>query len=234
MQVFYSTNISGDIANFDKDESGHVIRVLRMRSGDSLTFTDGLGNMYEGVITGDDPKMMQVKISSFTQNYGQRPYRLHMAVSPLKNHDRFEWFIEKAVEMGIDEITPVICSRTEKTGIKKDRLQKLILSAMKQSVKARLPILNETVSFSDFISGNHPGEKIIAHCIPEIRRVALTEKIEPGKDIVILIGPEGDFTSNEVRMAEQAGFTSVHIGTSRLRTETAGISACCSVYLVNI
>jgi len=234
MQVFYTTNISAGIATFDKEESAHGIRVLRMRSGDTLTFTDGLGNMFKGVITSDDPYKMQAEISSLTQNFSQRPYRLHMAVSPLKNHDRFEWFIEKAVEMGIDEITPVICSRTEKTGIKKERLQKLILSAMKQSVKAFLPILNETISFSDFISGKHSGEKIIAHCIPEINRVALTEKIKPGKDTVILIGPEGDFTANEVILAEKAGFNSVHIGTSRLRTETAGISACCSVYLVNI
>jgi 16S rRNA (uracil1498-N3)-methyltransferase len=205
-----------------------------MRKGDPITFTDGTGNMYEGIIITDDPHEMQGKINNVIHNYGKRQYRLHMAVSPLKNHDRLEWFIEKAVEMGIDEITPVICTRTEKTGVKKERLQKLILSAMKQSVKAYLPRLNEAILFSDFISKEISGERIIAHCITQKSRAPLMEKIKPGKEIVILIGPEGDFTTDEVILAEKAGYTSVHLGTSRLRTETAGVAACCSVYLVNI
>lgn len=234
MQIFYSTIIKDNIATFDSEESVHGIRVLRMRKGDPITFTDGTGNMYEGIIITDDLHEMQVKINNVIQNYGKRQYRLHMAVSPLKNPDRLEWFIEKAVEMGIDEITPVICARTEKTGVKKERLQKLILSAMKQSVKAYLPRLNEAILFSDFISKEISGERIIAHCIPQKSRAPLMEKIKPGKEIVILIGPEGDFTADEVSLAEKAGYTSVHLGTSRLRTETAGVVACCSAYLVNI
>jgi 16S rRNA (uracil1498-N3)-methyltransferase len=205
-----------------------------MRRGDTLHFTDGAGNMYEGIITEDDPHYMRVTVTGVTKDYGKRQYRLHIAISPLKNDDRLEWFIEKAVELGIDEITPLICARTEKKRIRKERLDGLILSAMKQSVKAFLPVLNEPVQFTEFINKEHFGRRLIACCDTQLERKAITFAVGPGKDVLILIGPEGDFTDDEVKLASDAGFLPVHMGSSRLRTETAGVAACCAVYLANI
>ncbi len=234
MQLFYTNNVSEGTATFSREESGHCIRVLRMRRGDTLHFTDGAGNLYEGIISEDDPHNMKVTVTGVTKDAGKRQYRLHMAISPLKNDDRLEWFIEKAVELGIDEITPLICSRTEKKRIRKERLEGLILSAMKQSVKGFLPRLNEPVQFTEFIDKQHFGRRLIACCDTQLERKAITTAVGPGEDVLILIGPEGDFTDDEVKLASDAGFLPVHIGTSRLRTETAGVAACCSVYLTNI
>jgi 16S rRNA (uracil1498-N3)-methyltransferase len=234
MQIFYTNNVSDGVATFSREESGHCIRVLRMRRGDALHFTDGAGNLYEGIIAEDDPHIMKVTVTGVTKDYGKRQYRLHIAISPLKNDDRLEWFIEKAVELGINEITPLICSRTEKKRIRKERLGGLILSAMKQSVKAFLPVLNEPVHFTEFIEKQHTGRHLIACCDTLMERKAITTMVGPGEDVLILVGPEGDFTDEEVKLASDAGFLPVHIGTSRLRTETAGVAACCSVYLANI
>lgn len=234
MQLFYTNNVSEGTAAFSREESGHCIRVLRMRRGDTVHFTDGAGNMYEGIITDDDPLNMKVSVTGVTKDTGKRLYRLHVAISPLKNDDRLEWFIEKAVELGIDEITPLICSRTEKKRIRKERLEGLILSAMKQSVKAFLPQLNEPVQFTEFIIREHTGKRLIACCDPQQERKAITTAAGRGEDVLILIGPEGDFTPEEVTLAINSGFTPVHIGPNRLRTETAGVAACCSVYFANI
>ena len=234
MQIFYSSGVSGTRATFNRDESGHCIRVLRMKKGDAITFTDGRGNLYEGVISSDNHHMMEASVTSVLHEYGVRGYRLHAAISPLKNNDRLEWFIEKAVELGIDEITPLICTRTEKPGIKRDRLEGLIISAMKQSVKTYLPVLNDPVPVNVFLTRDLHGVKIIAHCNETPERICISEAFNRGEDIVIMIGPEGDFTVEEVRMAVEAGFIPVHLGESRLRTETAGVTACCSVYLANI
>jgi 16S rRNA (uracil1498-N3)-methyltransferase len=234
MQLFYATDISGTAAAFSREESGHCLRVLRMRKGDSLLFTDGKGTFFEGVITGDDPAAMMVTITGEREEAGKRQYKLHMAISPLKNEDRLEWFIEKAVEIGIDEITPLICSRSEKKRIRKERLESIILSAMKQSVKATLPVLNEPVMFSEMIKRELGCRKLIATCDRAFKRKAIVDAFEPAEDILILAGPEGDFTSEEVISAMEAGFVPVHLGHSRLRTETAGVAACCSVYLANI
>ncbi len=234
MQLFYTNNVSEGTAAFSREESGHCIRVLRMNRGDAVHFTDGAGNLYEGIITEDDPLNMKVSVTGVTKDAGKRQYRLHVAISPLKNDDRLEWFIEKAVELGIDEITPLICSRTEKKRIRKERLEGLILSAMKQSVKAFLPRLNEPVQFTEFIIREHTGKRLIACCDTRQERKAITTATGRGEDILIMIGPEGDFTPEEVALAIKSGFTPVHLGPSRLRTETAGVAACCSVYLANI
>jgi 16S rRNA (uracil1498-N3)-methyltransferase len=234
MQLFYTNNVSEGTAAFSREESGHCIRVLRMHRGDVVHFTDGAGNMYVGIIIDDDPLNMKVSVTGLTKDAGKRFYRLHVAISPLKNEDRLEWFIEKAVELGIDEITPLICSRTEKKRIRKERLEGLILSAMKQSVKAFLPKLNEPVQFSKFIDKEHIGKRLIACCDTQQERKAITVAARRGEDVLILIGPEGDFTPEEVVLAINNGFTPVHIGPNRLRTETAGVAACCSVYLANI
>lgn len=234
MQIFYTKNVSEGKALFSREESMHCLRVLRLRRGESIMFTDGSGNLYEGVITEDDPAGMTVTVISSEHDQGRRGYRLHMAISPLKNEGRLEWFIEKAVETGIDEITPLICSRTEKRKIRRERLEGLILAAMKQSVKCVLPRLNAPVMFNDFIDATHEGKKIIACCDPAIERMPITSSFRRGDEVTILIGPEGDFTAEEVSRAVKGGFTPVHIGPSRLRTETAGVAACCSVYLANI
>lgn len=233
MQIFYSDSINNGEARFGRDESGHCLRVLRMRRGDTISFTDGKGNFYEGLITVDNPLAMTVSVSS-VRKAEELPYRLHIAISPVKNDDRLEWFVEKAVETGIDEITPLICSRTEKRRIRKERLEGLIVSAMKQSVKGYLPKLNETAGFSAFVTAARPGKRLIACCDPQIMRTAITGAFNPGDEVTVLIGPEGDFTPEEVDLAIRSGFTPVHLGTSRLRTETAGIVACCSVYLYNL
>lgn len=234
MQIFYTANISEGKALFSREESTHCLRVLRIRRGESIRFTDGLGNLYEGVITDDDPTAMTARVISVEHDHGRRGFRLHMAISPLKNEDRLEWFIEKAVETGIDEITPLVCSRTEKRRFRRERLQGLILSAMKQSVKCNFPRLNDPVTFNEFVDGKHEGKKIIASCDPAVERIPITSAFKRGDEVTILIGPEGDFTTEEVARAVRGGFTPVHIGPSRLRTETAGVAACCSVYLANI
>ncbi len=234
MQLFYTNNVSEGTAAFSREESGHCLRVLRMHHGDAVHFTDGAGNLYEGIITEADPLNMKVSVTGVTKDAGKRQYRLHVAISPLKNDDRLEWFIEKAVELGIDEITPLICSRTEKKRIRKERLEGLILSAMKQSVKAFLPRLNDIVQFTEFIDKEPAGNRLIATCDTRQERKAITAAVQHREDVLILIGPEGDFTPEEVTLAINRGFTPVHIGPGRLRTETAGVAACCSVYLANI
>ena len=234
MQIFYSEKVSDGLAFFSREETGHCLRVLRMRRGDTMAFTDGRGNLYEGVITEDDPWGMKVSVTSAISSTGKREYRLHVAISPVKNDDRLEWFIEKAVETGIDEITPVICQRTEKRRIRRERLEGIILSAMKQSLRTFLPTLNEPVPFSDFVSAEYKTRKLIASCDESLERRSITSAVSRGEDVLILIGPEGDFTDEETRVALEHGFIPVHFGPGRLRTETAGIAACCSVYLANI
>ncbi len=233
MQIFYAYAVSEGTAHFSREESGHCLRVLRMRRGEKISFTDGNGNLYNGVIKGDDSTAMTASVTSVTRDAGHE-YRLHIAISPVKNDDRLEWFIEKAVETGIDEITPLLCNRTEKKRIRKERLEGLILSAMKQSVRSYLPKLNEPLSFSEFIAGERTGKRLIACCDPGIERLMINSAFSPGEEVTILIGPEGDFTPEEVIQAVQHGFIPVHMGPNRLRTETAGVVTCCSVYLANI
>lgn len=234
MQIFYCGEISQGKALFSREESRHCLKVLRMKDGEEISFTDGRGNLYRGVIIDADPSAMAAKVKSVLHDYGKRDYRLHIAISPLKSDDRLEWFIEKAVETGIDEITPLLCARTEKNRIRRERLEGLILSAMKQSVKTCLPRLNNPILFSDFIAGEYEGKKIIASCEPAVERVPVTSAFRQGDDVVMMIGPEGDFNALELDAALRAGFQPVHLGSSRLRTETAGVVACCSVYLSNL
>jgi len=234
MQIFYCEDITGKKALFSREESGHCLRVLRMRRGDTLTFTDGKGNLYNGVIDTDDPKGMSATITSSKNDPTPRNYRLNVAISPLKNEERLEWFIEKAVETGIDVITPVICSRSEKKSIRRKRAEGIMISAMKQSGRCILPGLEEPESAEEFIRRPAKEKRLIATCDSSFDRIAITEAFNRGEDVTILIGPEGDFTPAEVQAAISAGYVPVHIGTGRLRTETAGIAACCSVYLANI
>lgn len=233
MQIFYAPDIRDNIHCLDEAESRHCIKVLRMRTGDVVQLVDGKGNLCEGYISKPDLHKCEITVNKILRDFEKRDYKLHIAISPLKNHDRFEWFIEKSVEAGIDEITPLICRNTEKPGIRVDRINSIIISAMKQSLKAYRPKLNPPALFNDFICGEYNCKKMIAHCRRNISRSGINTDYGKGEDALILIGPEGDFTEQEVITAVERGFRSVHIGISRLRTETAGIAACLAVYFVN-
>lgn len=236
MQIFYSGPVTGGTALFSRRESDHCLRVLRMQQGEMITFTDGRGSLYEGIITGGRPggPAMSVTVISQREDHLPRNYRLHIAISPLKGDDRLEWFIEKAVELGVDTIIPLICSRSVKRRIRRERLTEIMIAAMKQSGRCLLPQLNEPVPFSTLISEERRGKKIIATCDESLRRIAIGEAFGRGDEVTILIGPEGDFTAEEVEEAVMAGWQTVHIGAGRLRTETAGITACCAVVLANL
>ena len=233
MHIFYAPDISGISYTLDEKESKHSIRVLRMTRGTAVRLIDGKGNLFEGLIDNPDQTRCSIKITGLTSDFEKRSYRLHIAISPLKNPERFEWFIEKCVEIGIDEITPLICRNSEKTGIKTDRINNIIISAMKQSVKPLRPLLNEACSFDSFTGRDLKGRRIIAHCNDAFDRKPISEYYSKGDDAVILIGPEGDFSGEEISTALSRGFNSIHLGQSRLRTETAGITACHSVYFLN-
>jgi len=235
MQLFYNPNISKleKQVTFDKEESRHIVKVLRMKEGDTFKITNGKSSIFSAKIISANPKACLVKILS--EEFQQPlPYQLHLAVAPTKLNDRYEWFLEKATEIGISEITPIICDHSERKSIKPERYEKILQSAMKQSLKAYLPILNEAVSYKDFINSEKTSEdlKCIAHC-EETDKKSLKSVLITKKKVIILIGPEGDFSSEEIELAKQAGFIPVTLGESRLRTETAAIVACHSVAFAN-
>jgi 16S rRNA (uracil1498-N3)-methyltransferase len=233
MQIFYAPDINGDTYALDEKESKHLIRVLRMIKGADVRLIDGKGNLYEGIISIPGQNKCTIVITGKVRDFEKRNYRLHIAISPLKNPERFEWFIEKSVEIGIDEITPLICKNTEKPGIKSERVNNLIISAMKQSLKATKTVLNEPSSFKDFISMDLKGILMIANCNDSIKRSRISDVYSKNENAIILIGPEGDFSKEEIYSAINREFVPVHLGLSRLRTETAGIAACHSIYFIN-
>jgi len=233
MQVFYAPDIKANVHTLDEHESKHIVRVLRMVKGTGVKLIDGKGNLYEGVIDDPDQKKCTIAITGIIKDFEKRNYRLHIAISPLKNTERFEWFIEKSVEIGVDEITPLICRYTEKHGIKSERIDNIIISAMKQSLKATKTILNPPCSFNEFTIRGHDEVKMIAHCNNSFRRSKISEVYSKNQNAVILIGPEGDFSDDEIQNAIGKGFAQVHLGNSRLRTETAGIAASHSIYFIN-
>lgn len=235
MQLFYNPDITADAAEatFPKDESKHIIKVLRKRTGDLLDITNGNGNFFKAEISAASPSKCTVKILEVTTEK-PLPYHLHLAVAPTKLNDRFEWFLEKATEIGISEISPIICDHSERKVIKEERYERILQSAMKQSLKAFIPKLNPAVTFSEFIAKQTEFnvDRFIAHC-EETNRFSLKQKLQPKQDILILIGPEGDFSTSEIEKAIQAGFAPVMLGESRLRTETAAVVATHSVAFVN-
>jgi 16S rRNA (uracil1498-N3)-methyltransferase len=233
MQIFYAPDINGDSYTLDENESKHIIRVLRMKRGAGVRLIDGKGNLYEGIIDNPDQKHCTLSITGIIRNFEKRNYNIHIAISPLKNPERFEWFIEKSVEIGIDEITPLICRNTEKQSIKKERINNLIISAMKQSLKAGRTILNEPVTFNEFITGEADCKRMIAHCNDSFSRLKISDVCSANDNVQILIGPEGDFSEEEIIKATGKGYKNIHLGSSRLRTETAGVAACHSIYFIN-
>ncbi len=233
MQIFYAPDINGDSYTMDENESKHIIRVLRMKKGTGVRLIDGKGNLYEGVIENPDPKSCTISITGMTGEFEKRNYHLHIAISPLKNPERFEWFVEKSVEIGVDEITPLICRNTEKPGIKQERINNIIISAMKQSLKATRTKLNAPADFSEFIRIEKAGKRLIAHCSDSYERYKISDVYSKNEKVTVLIGPEGDFSDEEIKKASENGFLNIHLGRSRLRTETAGVAACHSIYFIN-
>ena len=233
MQLFYNPNISkNDISfNFNKEESRHIVKVLRKKSGDILHITNGNGWLFEGELTLVDTKHCSVNILSKALQK-KRPYNLHIAVAPTKMNDRYEWFLEKATEIGIETITPIICDHSERKVVKTERFEKIIQSAMKQSLQFYLPKLNPPIVFKDFVNQDFTDQKFIAHC-EDTHKSTLKSKLKSKQNCTILIGPEGDFSVKEIEIALRHNFIPVTLGETRLRTETAAITACHSVAFVN-
>lgn len=232
MQLFYTKNIQDRTAFLQEEEARHCVQVLRHQIGDEITLIDGVGGIYEAEIIEASKKKVSLVLLSENQVDTHRKASLHIAIAPTKNINRMEWFLEKATEMGIDEITPILCQRSERKVIKPERLEKILLTAAKQSKNIILPRLHPMVKFKDFIK-NKVGETkqlFIAHCEKD-NKIHLFEKYQPEEDVVILIGPEGDFSMDEIKMAFESGFEPISLGKSRLRTETAGVAACHTVNL---
>ena len=218
MHVFYTPDIQTR-AELPEEEAQHCVRVLRLNIGDQITLTDGKGNFYRAEISAATNKRCMVNI-------------LHIAMAPTKNMDRTEWFAEKATEIGFDELTFLNCRFSERKVIKTERISKILVSAIKQSLKARLPQLNEMTDFNKFITQPFKGQKFIAHCY-EGEKPLLKDVFRKGEDALVLIGPEGDFSEKEVQKAIENGFTPISLGKSRLRTETAALVACHTLNLQN-
>ncbi|MDP4267078.1 MAG: 16S rRNA (uracil(1498)-N(3))-methyltransferase [Bacteroidota bacterium] len=233
MHIFYTPDIKGEYYTLSEDESKHCIKVLRLKPSDKIILIDGKGGYYDAEIMNELPKACLVKIINAIHEYGKRNFHLHIAVAPTKNNDRLEFFAEKATEIGIDLITPLICHNSERTKLNTERLKKIVISAAKQSFKAYLPIVNEPVKCSNFIKQNHEGfSKFIAHCYDNPKK-HLKEIYKPGDNALILIGPEGDFSTEEVKTALDSGFSEVSLSPSRLRTETAAIVGSHTINLLN-
>ena len=268
MEIFYSRKVDGSFCTLDEEESAHCVRVLRHREGDEIHVIDGEGTFYTCSIVDASPKAVGARVLGVEKDWGAHPYRLTMAVCPTKNIDRYERFAEKGTELGLDEIVPVIGERSERKVFRSDRLERVLLSASKQSLKGAIPKIGEMLSVKDFIEKAPKGAlRLIAYCFeneeaPRISiKQALLKRFEEGgqaeaytedgigresgrenigrasgrgeslPEIVILIGPEGDFSRGEAEAALSAGFIPVHLGASRLRTETAALTAVEAVYL---
>ena len=233
MQLFYNININETTENFsfDKEESKHIIKVLRKKDTDILYVTNGSGLLFKTEITLASDSKCTVKIISFEQSEPSK-YYLHLAVAPTKMNDRFEWFLEKATEIGIHEITPIICDRSERKIINNERFDKIILTAMKQCNQLYLPKLNSAMTFREFVKLKNKGLQLIAHC-EETNKKTLKSILKPNENITILIGPEGDFSEKEIEGALENNYIPVSLGNTRLRTETAAIVACHSVVFIN-
>jgi 16S rRNA (uracil1498-N3)-methyltransferase len=231
MYLFYTPQIDGTADeigktySLDEEESGHCVRVLRYTRGDEILLTNGQGMTYTAVITNPHPKHCEFEVRTAEKQSKHHSNYIHIAIAPTKNVERIEWFVEKCTEIGVDEITPLLCRFSERKQLRIDRLQKIILSAAKQSLTPYLPKLNEMTDCTEFIRRTEEETRFIAHCYKEDKR-DLRNEIKPGKSVVVMIGPEGDFSEQEIAEALQHNFVPVSLGDSRLRTETAGIVAC--------
>lgn len=236
MEIFWTDNIEGGLCVLGPDESAHCVRVLRHRAGDSICVIDGAGTMYDCVLVSDSPKEAVARIEKANPGWGSHPYTLTMAVCPTKNIDRYEWFAEKAVEIGVDKIVPVIGDHSERKVLKTERMRKILLSAAKQSLKSTVPSIDEPISVREFIRCTKDSEalKLIAYCFEDEThpRISIMQALaqSDSTDCIVLIGPEGDFSPAEASLAMEAGYRPVHLGSSRLRTETAALASVFALY----
>lgn len=226
-------NIEGNYAEIIGDESHHFTKVLRGKVGQEIQITDGKGKMGKGIVSQINSKSVEIDLNEIIENHEKRPYKIHIAIAPTKSMERMEFFMEKATEIGIDEITFLKTFHSERKNINLDRCRKILVSAVKQSLKAYIPQLNDLVKFNDFVKENHPENKLIAHCDEDFTRLNFKEFIQPQKDYLILIGPEGDFSKEEIELALQNGFTGISLGNQRLRTETAALNAIFAANWIN-
>ena len=233
MHIFYTPDITQNTYTLNEEESKHCVRVLRLSTGTIINLVDGVGGFYTAEIIADHPKKVVLSILHTEQEYKKRNHYLHIAVAPTKNIDRLEWFLEKATELGIDEVTPIITDRSERRIVKDDRLNKVITSAVKQSIKAYHPKLNEATTFADFLKQPFEGEQLIAHCIDNTEKKFISDLVIPFQKYLVLIGPEGDFTPEEVDLALNKGFKALTLGENRLRTETAALATCFEINYLN-
>lgn len=233
MQLFYNATINEvtETFTFDREESKHIIKVLRKKDGDILFVTNGLGFLFKTEIVLASDSKCTVQIVSF-EKASIPKYNLHLVVAPTKMNDRYEWFLEKATEIGVQEITPIICDRSERKVINMERFEKILLSAIKQSNALYLPKLNPAISFKEFVKNKNTGLQLIAHC-EETDKKTLKSVLQPDTDITVLIGPEGDFSDKEITLALEQNYIPVTLGNTRLRTETAAVVACHSVVFFN-
>lgn len=233
MQLFYNPRLDNSASQFtfSEEESKHIVKVLRKKQGDILHITNGNGYLFEAKIIVTDAKKCKAEIID-TDKKHRKMYWFHLVVAPTKMNDRFEWFLEKATEIGVNEITPIICENSERKVVKVERMEKVIQSAMKQSLQTFLPKLNTPISYKDFMAKTHENLLFIAHCEDE-EKLDLKRRVAPDRDVTILIGPEGDFSKKEIKQAYKKGFLPVSLSENRLRTETAAIVACTTVNMIN-
>lgn len=235
MELFYAAQTDGRFVRLDAEESGHCVKVLRHRTGDEIHVIDGVGTMYTCRLTDDNPRGAEAEVLQAEPGWGSHPYRLTVGCCPTKNNDRFEWFVEKATELGVDVIAPLIGERSERKVYKTERAHRIALSATKQSLKSALPDIAEPESVQAFLEAPRSGLKLIAYCFEEEEapRISIQKALTEyqGKEITVLIGPEGDFSPKEARLALANGYLPIHLGASRLRTETAALTAVEAVYL---
>lgn len=232
MDLFFSRDIEKDIIMLAEEESKHAVKVMRAMTGDEIFVTDGNGRHFRTSVADGKSKKCVLKIIEELQPYPKPPYHLHIAIAPTKNHDRLEWFVEKATEIGISEITPLACHHSEREKVHPERLERIIIAAMKQSCRFWLPKLNKLVSFDDFIRHDHSCQKFIAYCTKQERKY-LHNIYTPGSNALILIGPEGDFSPEEIKLALVQNFQAISLGENRYRTETAALMACHTIVLMN-
>lgn len=234
MQLFFHPEVSGEETQiiFPRDESKHIVKVLRKKEGDILHITNGRGMLFTTEIISANQNSCIAKIVSSEKSVPPT-YHLHLAVAPTKMNDRFEWFLEKATEIGVQEITPVICEHSERKIVKTERFERVIQSAMKQSLHTFLPDLNEAISFKEFLEKEQNGQKYIAHCEEGSQKGLFSKEFLKNSTVTVLIGPEGDFSSEEINLALKNDWKPISLGNSRLRTETAAVVACHTVALAN-
>ncbi|MFZ4262341.1 16S rRNA (uracil(1498)-N(3))-methyltransferase [Sphingobacterium sp. HJSM2_6] len=238
MHLFYTPDIQASQTEYQlsEEESKHAIRVLRLEIADTVQLIDGVGGFFDAEIINAHPKRTQLKILNYQAEYQKSNYQLHIAIAPTKNIDRIEWFLEKVTEIGIQEITPIICDHSERKDVKVERLNKVVISAVKQSLKAYVPQINDPISFSTFLNQFAKSSNIlkaIAHCEEGSKKEYLQEVFQKHQQYLILIGPEGDFSPTEIELALSMGFVPISLGEARLRTETAGLYACLEIALLN-